>query len=183
MKSRTLALTIKYPSTAVALKALLIAVAFLFVGIVSSASAKGVSTSMDKETNIMTGTYSVVAYGCNGAADPRAVAFLQRDDAPYRVSIVEPRADVQTVMGLTADEAFRRAEDFVTCNPNAGEVELARITAPDGTLIGYEVSPVYLPLHSGSSDGVETAYRVEGNKVMAYVTADPLLQLNEMGGG
>jgi hypothetical protein len=183
MKPRTLALTIKYPAKTVALKALLIAIAFLFIGLVSNASARGISSSMDKDSNILAGNYSVVAYGCNGANDPTAVAFLQREDSPYRFSIIEPRADVQTVAGLTEDEAFRRAEDFVTCNPNADDVELARITAPDGTLIGYEVTPVYVPLHAGSSEGVQTAYRVDGNNIRTYLTIDPLLQLNQMGGG
>ena len=99
MKTRTLALTMRDPSPTLAVKALLLAIAFLFIGIVSSASAKGVSTRMDKEANIEPGTYSVVSYGCNGANDPRAVAFLQKEDSPYHVSIVEPRAEYSMVAG------------------------------------------------------------------------------------
>jgi hypothetical protein len=180
---RTLAVSIGSPSKTIALRALLLAIAMLFVGFLSSASAKDVSTRAEKESSIQPGTYSLVAYGCNAASDPQAVAFLQRDDSPYRVSIVQPRAEYQMAAGLTADEAFKRAENFVTCNPNAIRTDISSIKAPDGTLIGYELTPVLAPLHSGSVDPVDTAYRVKGNDVLAYVTVDPLLQMNEMGGG
>src|SRR5512141_1449377 len=107
---KPLAITIDNEFRTVALKTLMLAIALLFAGFVSNASARGVSTRLDKEANMQPGNYSVVAYGCNGSADPRAVAFLQRDDVPYHVSVAEPRAQVQTVSGLTSDEAYRRAE-------------------------------------------------------------------------
>ncbi len=180
---RALTLPIEYPHRELALKVVLFVISLLFAGFVSTAAAKGVTTRADTAANIEPGTYSVVAYGCTGANDPRAVAFLQRDDSPYHVSIIEPRAHYQMLPGLTADEAYRTAQNFVTCNPNVQQSEVSSITAPDGTLVGYALKPVFLPLRAGSSNGIDTAYRVSGDMIQARVFVDPLLQMDQMGGG
>lgn len=180
---KVLALTMKNPYRPVPVTMLVLSVLFLFVGFVSSASAKDISTRLEKQSAIQSGTYTMTAYGCNAADDLQAVAILEKETSPYHVSIVEPRAQYQVLSGLSADEAYRLAEDFVTCNPNAQQTELSRMTAADGSLIGYEMKPVYLPLRAGSSDGVETTYRLKGDSLLAYVDVDPLLRLNEFGGG
>ncbi len=166
-----------------ALLLLFFTAAVLLFAIASTASAKTLSTDAVKPADIQSGTYSLIAHGCNSTEDLSSVAILQKEGSPYHFSIVEPRGQYQIVTGLSADEAMRRAEQFAMCNPDAGRTEVTEIRDQNNDVIGYEVKPAYLPLRSGSSDGVDTSYRVKGDSVLAYIEHDPLLAGNTMGGG
>ncbi len=157
------------------------AAALLLFGFASIAAAKGVSTALANPSELQ-GTYSVITYGCTAADDPATVAILQKEDTPYTFNFVAPVSQYNIISGLRADDALRQAEDFVQCGPSARQTELTKIYGPEGTVIGYEVKPVFTPLRYGS-EGVDTHYKVEGNKVLAYVTTDPLLQQDWMGTG
>ncbi len=165
---------------------LLAAILFLF-GFVSFASAKGVTTYVTKPADVQTGTYRLLGYGCNSAQDIGNVAILQREDSPYGIGF-SPRShyfgDTKVLLsGLTADQAVAEAKAFVQCNPNATKTDVAAIHAPDGSLVGYEVTPVFKPLAFGGTPGVDTSYSVKGNHIIAEVSPDPQAQMNIQGGG
>ncbi len=163
---------------------LFLTAAMLLFAVASTASARTLTTDAVKPADIQGGTYSLIAHGCNSAEDLAPVAILQREDTPYHFGVVAPRGETQTIAGLTRDEALRRAQDFVNCNPSVLQrADITEIRGPNDTLVGYEVKPVYYPLRSGSSDGVHTSYRVKGDTILTYVYPDPLLQGNQMGGG
>lgn len=161
-----------------------LAASLLILALAPLADAKGVRTRSSSDTEIESGTYSLITYGCDSASDPAAVAFLQKEGATYDINVVAPRSQHQVISGLSKDQAVALAKDFASCTPDATDTEVARIVAPDGTLIGYEFSPRYLPLHVGNTDGADTRYRVKDNDtVMAKVDVDPLLEFSMMGGG
>lgn len=162
---------------------LFVMAALLLFAVASTASARNLSTDAVKPADIQSGTYTLIAHGCNSAEDLSPVAILQKEGTPYSFSIVEPRGQYEQVPGLSAGEAMRRAEEFAQCSPSAGKTAVTEIRDSNNTVIGYEVKPTFLPLRSGSSDGVDTSYRVKGDKVLAYIEPDPLLQGNAMGGG
>lgn len=161
-----------------------LAASLLILALAPLADAKGVKTRSSSEAEIESGTYSLITYGCDGASDPAAVAFLQKEGAAYDITVVAPRSQHQVLSGLSKDQAVELAKDFASCSPNAIDTDVARIVGPDGSLVGYEFSPEYLPLHVGNTDGADTRYRMkDDDTIVANVMVDPLLEMSMMGGG
>lgn len=161
-----------------------LAVSLLILALTPFADAKGVKTRSANESDIESGTYSLITYGCDGTSDPAAIAFLQKEGATYDINVVAPRSEHKVLAGLDKDQAVELAKDFATCNPSATGTDLERIAAPDGSLLGYEFSPRYLPLHAGNTDGADARYHVKDNDtIRARVDVDPLLEFSMMGGG
>lgn len=160
-----------------------LAVAFLFVGMAAfSADAGGVKTDRVKPDDVQAGTYRVVGFERGTVNDPLRIAILQRSDVPYNLKFKTAGVS-REVAGLSETDAIRRAEAFVKSNPAVTETEVSRIYGDDGTLIGYEVSPVFMPMRYGSSDVVDSHYRISEDRTLAFVTVDPLLSDIEQGGG
>ena len=156
--------------------------ALLFIGLAVSAEAKGVKTDRVKPYDVESGTYKVIGFEKGTVNDPMMIAILQREDVPYSLKF-KTAGDSREVTGLTQDEAIRQAEAYVKSNPAVTKTELSKIYDADGTLIGYEMTPVFMPMRYGSSDVVDSHFRVSGDRTLAYVTVDPMLQQIEQGGG
>jgi hypothetical protein len=158
-----------------------VAVALLFIGLAASAEAKAVKTDRVKPHDVQAGTYNVIGYEQETVNGPIRVAILQKEDAP-NIKFKTP-GDTKQVTGLTQDNAIRQAEAYVKANPAVTKTELSKMYDADGTLIGYEMSPIFLPMRYGSSDVVDSHFRISEDRTLAYVTVDPLLQQVEQGGG
>lgn len=171
------------PQQRIGLFVLFIAAAFLLFGFASTATAKGVTIEDAKISELQGGTYSVFGYGCNASEDTPAIAILKREGTPYDFTMDAPVAEYRVSSGLAVGDAVRLAEKFVQCNPEAQDVEFNRIVAPDGTVLGYEMTPIYSPLRYGSAGLIGTSYRIEENMVFADVEVNPLTELNDWGGG
>jgi hypothetical protein len=161
---------------------LFLASALLLVGFVSVAAAKGVSTDLSSAAEVQAGTYSLITNGCMATDDPSTVAILHKEGAPYNIGFARG-TDYQVISGLSAGEALRQAEAIVECSASVQDTEVAEISAPDGTLLGYEVSPTFMPLRYGSYHPVDTSYKIKGNEVVASVVLDPFVTMSDQGGG
>ncbi|OGW42384.1 MAG: hypothetical protein A2010_08855 [Nitrospirae bacterium GWD2_57_9] len=179
------------PGTA-AVTILFLSLTLLLFGFAATVEARDVDLKSVDASEVQ-GTYSVIGYGCNSASDAPAIAILKKEGTAYNFDVETPApafswgnipdSEYQMVTGLSASEALSRSEAFVKCNPEVQDVDLRSITGPDGTLLGYEVRPIYSPLRYGTAGLASTSYSVEQNTIVADVRIDPLASLNDWGGG
>lgn len=162
---------------------MLFAAALFLFGIASAAAAKGAKTEMVHPGDVQAGTYRIVTYEHAVLNDPVNIAILQKEGTPYDINFADSRFRNDLASGMQADQALSVARNFVESDPSVQNVDLTKIYAPDGTVIGYEMTPVFMPLRYGGLDPFVTNYKVAGNSVLGYVTEDPMLMSTEQGGG
>ncbi len=153
--------------------------ALLVFGFASAASAKGVATDKVKPAEIQPGTYDLIT-----SSNPAPIAILKKEGAPYDIKLATAGSTYNVTSGLIEDQALRSANDFLKKDSAVLNTDVKEIKGPDGSVIGYEMTPVNRPLRWGSlSDVTETTYKASGGKVWAYVAPDPMVQSETQGGG
>lgn len=170
---------------------LFLAGAILLFGFASPAAARDISIQHADASEVQ-GTFTIIAYGCESTSESPSLAILKKEGTAYDFT-VEPttaffwgslqETDTQKMTGVRAPEALARATSFVKCNPDVMDVEINKIVGPQGTVLGYEVRPVYMPLRYGSEGLFSTAYTIEQNQVLASVIGNPLSTTDQWGGG
>lgn len=163
---------------------IVLAAALLVFGFAGGATARGVDTDVVEPAEIQSGTYSVIA-----ATEPAPIAILKKEDARYGIRLATAGSGYTVTEGLSGDQALVMARDLLEKDASVRDVEITEIKSPEGNVIGYELTPVFMPLRYGSAgiagDVTGTSYRVseEKERVLAYVAPDPLFQAEQMGGG
>jgi hypothetical protein len=142
----------------------------------------GMKTDMIKSTDIEPGTYKVITYDRVETNDPVSIVLLQQEGSGQTVKFTSPGAVNVRATGLSADEAVRLGQNYIERTPTVQDTELVKVTS-EGSVVGYEMRPVFMPLRYGSSDVVGTNYSVEPNRTLASVVLDPVMFLTEQGGG
>ena len=167
----------------------------LLTGFASVAAAKGLIVQPADVSELQGKKFTVTGYGCNTAGETASLAILQQEGTPYTFSLVSrPTSfwdtptlsnEYQTLTDVPAGEALAAAEDIVKCSPEVQDVYFNRISTPEGTVLGYEMKPIYMPVRFGSIDRnmISTDYRIDGNQVIGSVKPDALATKNDWGGG
>lgn len=104
------------------------------------------------------GSFAVIFYGGAYADDLETVAFLDLEGDRYTLEPFAPDFDYAKNNGIPAEDAIRRAERFVSFHASFRKTQLAKIIGPDGSVIGFEVKPLYLPFIYGASDVLDISY-------------------------
>src|SRR5512135_1208241 len=98
----------------------------------------------DARNSEITGSYTVFLYGANHADDIATVAILVPTDSRYTFDIYAPDWAFRTVKGVPGKDAVAMAESFVSWHSSVIRTQTAKILAPDGNVIGYEIRPLYM---------------------------------------
>jgi hypothetical protein len=114
----------------------------------------------------VTGTYTVIYYGCNFLNDLETIAFLDREDGKYPFEPYAPDFEYRVKKGLSAKEAMETAMKFVSCNASFNRAQVSEILGPNGEMIGYEVRPLYQPFTYGAGDFLLVNYSLKDGKVV-----------------
>jgi len=109
----------------------------------------------------LTGTFNLILYGCRNSNDIQTVAILEVSGGRYTFQPFAPSFDFSTLKDVPAGEALRRAETFVSHNPNFRRARLSRILDSENSTIAYEVRPLYFPIVYGVADVVDVDYLLE----------------------
>jgi hypothetical protein len=131
----------------------------------------------------VSGTYTVIFYGCNFLDDIETIAFLDKEGDQYTFEPFAPDFRYRVQKGVDAKDAVAEAVRFVGCNPSFSRAQLSRIIAPDGDTLGYELRPLYHSFTYGVDDVLYTDYRVEGDKVVMTIRLVPLVEKMLEGSG
>jgi hypothetical protein len=124
----------------------------------------------------VTGTYTVLFYGCNYLDDLETVAFLDKEGDKYSFEPYAPDFNYRVKQGLDANDALAEAGRFVGCNTSFSRSQLSRIIAPDGDTLGFEVRPLYHSFTYGVNDVLNIDYRLRGDNVVITIRLAPSIE-------
>lgn len=118
------------------------------------------------------GTYALLLYGCKYGNDMENLAILYRDDGPFTFDIYSLPTSYQVKKGLPADEALKQANQFLRCSTEYWKTQLSKIVDREGTVVGYELRPLYAPYQWGQMDVLDISYWLRDSKVTVYIKLD-----------
>ena len=122
----------------------------------------------------ITGSYTVFLYGANHYNDVATVAILVPTDGQYTFKIYAPDWAYRTVKGVHGKDAVAMAESFVRWHPSFRQTQTAKILAPSGKVIGYEIRPLYMSTTFGREDVMYIDYFLKDNNLIeVHVHLDP----------
>jgi hypothetical protein len=111
-------------------------------------------------------TYTVIRVGGNSFEDYMTFALIVPESGKYRFEIFKPDFDYRSSKGLTAKRALDMAIAFVSAQPSFAYSQTNSIIGPDGSVIGYEVRPLYQQILFGQQDILITGYFPKDNNVI-----------------
>lgn len=137
------------------------AVILLLLGLNACATGKYLKTE-DAKTSDVTGTFTLIMYGCGYHGDMSNVAILAKEDTQRPFEVFAPEFSYKVKKNIAAEDALKDAERFIGCSTNTNPyVHLAKIIDGAGNTIGYELRPRYSRL-SATSDVLDISYISNG---------------------
>ncbi len=131
----------------------------------------------------VSGTYSLYLYGCRYPDDLEDVAILVKEGGPFTVDIFSLPTMYKMKEDLTADQALAEAKKFVMCSVHYQQTRYSRILGPDGSVVAYEVRPLYSPIRFGMHDVLDIQYALKGSVITVYIKLDRDVEMNLRGDG
>jgi hypothetical protein len=132
----------------------------------------------------MKGTFTLILYGGSFLDDLETIALLDSEGDHYVLDPFVPDFDYRIKKGVSAQEALKEAENFVTFHPSFWRSQLNRILDKAGKTIGYEVRPLYRPFTFGISDVLDVNYWLkEKGRVKVTIRLIPSIEKNKLPGG
>ena len=122
-----------------------------------------------KDGEHIEGTFTLILYGANHAYDLETIALLDKEGDAYQFEPYAPEFVYRIKKNLPVNEALSEAEKFVGWHHSFRNVMISKIRDEKGSLLGYEVRPLYYPLDFGFSDILEVGYFKSGNKIIARI--------------
>ena len=123
------------------------------------------------------GTFTVILYGGAHADDLETVALLDNEGDQFTLEPFAPDFDYVIRKGLSAEEALKAAEKFVTFHSSFWRTQLIKIINPEGNTVGFELKPLYLPFIYGTSDVLDIYYwPKKGGKIKVTIKLKPSIE-------
>lgn len=139
---------------------IVLAVISLSLGLTSCATGNYLRTE-GATTSEVTGTFTLMLYGCRYHGDMANVAILAREDTQRPFEIFAPEYDFTIRRNIPGKEALNSAERFLGCSKSPSQISLRKILDSTGKTVGYELRPFYSRL-SAPSDVIDTSYISNG---------------------
>jgi hypothetical protein len=115
------------------------------------------------------GVFTLILYGGRHSNDLETVAILAPENSRYTFEPFAPEFRFTVKKGVPAAEAIAAAEMFVSGHSSFRQSRISGIIDDKGTILGYEIRPLYFPLTFGAEDVTEVTYSMEANKIIVYV--------------
>lgn len=130
------------------------------------------------------GSFSVILYGSRFSDDLETFAILDPEGDSYHFVPYAPEYDYRVRKGLEPEEARALAEKFVSFHRAFWRMQMHRILDREGSVIGYELRPLYLLSAYGTHDVMDISYWVkEGGRVKVIVSLIPAVERRTPFGG
>ena len=156
----------------------------LFLAVLLSSCALGNRLTM-KQTgeSAVTGTYTLILYGCTHYDDFETVAILAKEGGGYPFEPFAPDFKYRVIKGVPGKEAIEEARKFVYCHTAFHTSQLSRLVDEKGETLGFEVRPLYMPFVYGVDDVLDTYYRIRDGKVIVTIRLQPSIERMLSDGG
>ena len=147
--------------------------ALLVFSLCSCAGGKQLRTELARNTEI-TGSYDLILFGTKNAYELRTIAFLDKEGDGYELVPYAPDYEYKVIKNLPGSEALDKALDYVKWPRDYRSSEVREILDDQGSIIGYEVRPLYEPIAYGISNVLVVQYWVQaGGKVKVTINLHP----------
>ncbi len=140
--------------------------------IYSCATGTYLSREDVKGTDV-TGVFTLILYGGTYQDDVKTIAILDKEGDSYEFEVYSPEYDYKIKKDVPAKEALKDAEKFVGFHPQFLHSRLSKIVDKEGTIIGYEVRPLYQPSTFLFADILDVNYQMKDSKVIVYLYIKP----------
>lgn len=124
----------------------------------------------------LAGSFTLILYGSRHLNDIETIAILDIEGDGYSFESYAPEFDYRIKKGVTAKEAIKEAEHFVSWHSSFYRTQLSRIVDEKGAVIGYELRPLYYPLTFGHADVLDVDYIKKGDKVIVRIKLIPSVE-------
>ena len=148
---------------------------FCMVVLQACAGGKGLRT-LPAESGDLQGTYALILYGGNYADDLETIALLDKEGDRYTIELFAPPFSYRIIKGQTAAHAIPAAEQFIRRHPAYNRQQMRAILDEQGSVIGFEIRPLYHPLAFGTDDVLDVDYTLKGEKVVATIRVKQSVQ-------
>ena len=150
-----------------------ILLASLVLTLGSCAGGKQLRTELAQDSEI-TGSYTLILFGTRNAYELKTVAFLDKEGDGYELVPYAPEYDYKVMKNIPGTEALNKALDYVKWPRDYRSSQVRKILDEQGSVIGYEVRPLYDPLAYGISNVLVVQYWVkEGGIVKVTINLHP----------
>ncbi len=115
------------------------------------------------------GSFNLILYGGNYFNDLETVAILDIANDDYVFEPFAPEFRYRVIETLNAEDAFRTAERFVSQHHAFYNATISKIFDTKGSVIGYEVRPLYHPYEFGTFNTIDIDYILREKKVVVKI--------------
>ncbi len=136
-----------------------------------------------KDEKTIAGTFTAILYGGSYSNDFETIAVLDVENDEYTFEPYTSEFNYTLKKHLSAEEAIKEAMHFVSDHGSFINAHLSKVMNSDGSVLGYEVRPLYLPLRYGLADVLDVSYLLKGEKVTIYLYLKPFIRRPEEGNG
>jgi len=127
-----------------------------------------ITTSADPK--LITGTYTLLLYGCHYPDQIDNVAILVDKNSRYPLEIYDINTSYSVENEVPAQQAIEKADAFVRCSSHrVSQTQLTRIQDDSNGTVGYEVRPLYVPTEFGTPDILIINYSLKDGKILTYI--------------
>ena len=134
------------------------------------------STTSADRTRI-SGTYTLLLYGCHYPDQIENVAILVNENSRYPLEIYDLDTSFKVKKGVPAQQAIAEAEAFVRCSfHSVWQTQVSAIMDERGGSIGYEFRPLYAVTEFGMPDVLLISYSLKDGKVRASIRKSPEME-------
>jgi hypothetical protein len=133
------------------------------------------TTSTDQEH--ISGTYTLLLYGCHYPDQIDNVAILVDDNSRYPLEIYDIDTSYTVKKNVPAQQAVTEADAFVRCSTHTiWQTQVTRIPDDGDGTVGYEVRPLYVPTEFGTPDVQLISYSLKDGKVRVSIRKSPQVE-------
>ena len=143
---------------------------FLLLAVACAITGKGLTTRLAREGDVGDGPFTVILYSTSEYSFLQTAAFLDIEGDGYELQPFGASFKYTLIKGLAGSKAVERAREFIVSRVVYNKLELRAIMGPAGTVIGYELRPLLLPINYGQSDVLDIYYDLgQEGRITVYV--------------
>ena len=120
---------------------------------------------------ISAGSYTVILYRGYGYRDLDSAAFLDKEGDGISLAENGSETGVIRMKKLDSAHALQEAEYFLGHHADFDYAQIQALTTSDGTLVGYEIRPIFRVVDASGSDPLQITYTAAGNRYLLPLTS------------
>lgn len=144
----------------------------MLISACSPLSQKNVLTTAPLNTRDLQGRVNLILYGGNYYHDLETIALIDIAGDGYEFEIYAPDFVYKVIKDMDAKDALSDAEKFLDHQSSLQNIRFSRILSKQGSVVGYEIRPLYYPFRYGFSDVLDVTYSLNMNKIVVIIRLD-----------